>query len=53
MQEQVQIMEADPNPMPEIKLFEIPAIIKKIGHFLFDQFQSEGLSEHFQDRNDG
>lgn len=40
---------SDRNPMPEIHLFEVPPIIKKIGHFLFDHIQSEGLSEHFKE----
>lgn len=25
---------ADPNPMPEIKLFELPAIVSKVAHAL-------------------
>lgn len=38
-------MEADPNPFPELKLFEFPRVRRAV-HFLFDHIHSEGLSDH-------
>ena len=46
-------MEADPNPMPEFRLLNPVATIKKIAHFLFDHIHTEGLSDHFPNRGGG
>lgn len=43
------LMESDPNPFPKIDLFPR---LTKLAHFLFDQLQNEGISDH-QNRGGG
>lgn len=40
------LMEKDPNPFPKMDILPGTAVIRKIVHFLFDQCQYEGLSDH-------
>lgn len=37
-------MESDPNPFPELKLFEMPERVRRIGRFIFNRFNTEPLN---------
>lgn len=42
-------MEADKNPLPEIKIIQTPAWLCRVGRF-FCHLQHEGLSSHFPEQ---